>query len=164
MKKKIQTMPKEDAIGENLASPFADLKVNLPPPPEPPKPPPPPPPTREEILESELSSADKALLGEFRKNGNLPESIGTDKKPEEPAKGPVLKFVIQRKGHKGKTVTLVHGFKEMGTGDRMLLCSDVKTALGIGARFVEAVLELQGDQRTRAAAWFEAKNFQCIIP
>lgn len=110
-------------------------------------------------MEAELSRADKALLEEFRKKGTC-QSITT---PDSDGKtsGPLLKLVIQRKGHRGKTVTLVHGLKESSMTERMQLCSEIKTALGIGARFVETVLELQGDQRQRAAEWLEGHGFRC---
>lgn len=166
MKKNKEQQPKEKDFGENLASPFANLKFDAPPPPEPPKPPPPPQPTKEELMEAGLSRADKAMLDAFKKAGAVPASIGSSKAKdeEETPSGPKLTLVVQRKGHKGKTVTLVHGLKDLSTEERMILCSEVKTALGIGARFVEAVLELQGDQRKRAADLLESKNFRCSIP
>lgn len=147
---------KEEVFG-NL---FADLKVNLPPPPEEKKPEPPPEPTKEEKMVAGLSRDDKALLEVFNSKGNFPVSIGVS--AEEKAKrGPRLTFAIQRKGHKGKTVTLVNGLKEVSVDERMVICSEIKSALGVGARFLDMVLELQGDQRERAAAWFQARGFRC---
>ena len=114
-------------------------------------------------MEAELSRADKALLEVFRKKGNVQEISTHDISGAELPKGPLLKLGIQRKGHKGKTVTLVHGLKELSITERMELCSDIKSALGIGARFVEAILELQGDQRQRASDWLISRGFRCQI-
>ena len=115
-------------------------------------------------MEAELSRADKALLEVFRKKGDLPEIVTTRNADGAVApKGPLLRLGIQRKGHKGKTVTLVHGLKVLSVDERMALCSEIKTALGIGARFVEEVLELQGDQRQRAADWLANRGFRCTM-
>ena len=155
------TQPKAPEAWEHLGNPFADLKIDFPPPP--PKPVPPPP-TKEEQMESELSRADKALLEEFRTSGEV-QSIGWTGGTASPAKpsGKTLKFSIQRKGHNGKTVTNVHGLKEFSLEERMRICGNVKKELGIGARFVDDILELQGDQRDRAFKWFDAHGFRCQI-
>ncbi|HOG52095.1 MAG TPA: translation initiation factor, partial [Lentisphaeria bacterium] len=78
-------------------------------------------------------------------------------------KSPILTLAVERKGRGGKTVTIVRGLKGLDTATLMTIGAEIKTALGIGARFADAVLELQGDQRQRAAAWFENKNFSCRI-
>ncbi len=152
---------KQEEDGANLGTPFADLVFDAPPPPEPQKPEPPRPPTREETMEAELGKADKALLEEFRKNCDI--SL-TWSGAASGGKGPLLTLAMQRKGHGGKTVTNVTGLSGLEMQARMEICSDIKTALGIGARFVDSVLELQGDQRQRAAAWLEARGFRCRIP
>lgn len=161
MKKRNNKADSQDntSIG-NLGNPFADLKFDAPPPPEPVKPSPRIP-TKEEKMESELSNADKKLLNIFREKG-AEQSLSFADAPV--AKGPVLKLVVQRKGHGGKTVTLVHGLQFMEMEGRMELCSNIKNALGTGARFVDAVLEIQGDQRTRASEWLQSKGFRCQIP
>ena len=152
---------KQEEDGANLGTPFADLEFDAPPPPEPPKPEPPRPPTREEVMEAGLGKDDKALLEEFRKNGDISltwSGAGNGRK------GPLLTLAVQRKGHGGKTVTNVTGLSGLEMEARMELCSEIKAALGIGARFVDSVLELQGDQRQRAAAWLEARGFRCRVP
>ncbi len=154
--------PKEPESWEHLGNPFADLKVDFPPPPPKQEPPPP---TKEEQMEADLSKADKTLLAEFRAKGEVQSigwaSVGTSS--TEKGAGKLLKLAQQRKGHNGKTVTLVYGFKEFSLEERMLVCNKAKKELGIGARFVEDVLELQGDQRERATKWFEAHGFRCQI-
>lgn len=146
----------EDAFTGNLGSPFADLKVDVPPPLEPPKPAPPPPPTREELMEAALSRADKEMLAEFRRVGIVPEAITSENRQSHKIK---LNLSIQRKGHRGKTVTNIRGLDVLSVEERMELCSQLRTAMGCGARFVDAVLEVQGDQRDRLSKWLENKNF-----
>ena len=148
-----------------LNNPFADLQIEVPEPPAPAPPPPPPPPTREELLTQALSPADQALLKEFAAKGDgLPPGIGRDGTAEAIPKGPLVTLVIQKKGHKGRVVTLAHGLKELTFTEQMELCHAIKTALGLGARFVDGVLELQGDQRQRASQWLSERQFRCRIP
>ncbi|MBR0458768.1 MAG: translation initiation factor [Victivallales bacterium] len=165
-KKQLEAVKKEPEIGVNLGNPFAGLKldVELPPPPEPPKPAPPPPPTHDEQIAAQLSKEDQVLLKAFaEKSDGLPSAIGIDK-PAQAPKGPRIVLVIQKKGHKGRVVTLAHGFKELTFTEQMDLCYQLKTALGVGARFLDGTLEIQGDQRQRAAAWLSERNFNCVIP
>ncbi len=157
----VDSGPKEPESWEHIGNPFADLKIDFP---SPPPPPPPKPPTKEEQMESELSKADKALLEKFRNTGEVQSiawSGGSNATVKTSSK--TLKFAIQRKGHNGKTVTLVHGLKEFSLEERMGICGSVKKELGIGARFVDEVLELQGDQRDRASKWFDAHGFKCTV-
>lgn len=133
-------------------NPFIDLKIDLP---EPPPPPPPPKPTPEEEKQAKLTKEDMELLKAF---GDA--SIGHD--PEEKTTGShrgKVTFQIQRKGKGGKTVTNVRGLEGLGISEQMALCSEVKSALGIGARFLEGTLELQGDQTSRAREWFKNNGF-----
>lgn len=125
--------------------------------PEPPKPPPPPPPSPEELRVSALSPEDQALLKAFGGDAAL------DLNPQAatPKKRRKLTFQLRRKGRGGKTVTCVQGLQELELPEQMELCSRVKEALGIGAHFVEGVLELQGDQIQRASQWFGKEGFLC---
>jgi len=155
--------PADAAGADNWVSPFRDLKIDVPPPEAPPAPPPPEP-TQEELRKQKLSPADQELLKAFGgeeatspiKAGSAPGTASTSKKLE-------LTLAVERKGRGGKTVTIVRGLKGLDTAALMAINAEIKTALGIGARFTDAVLELQGDQRQRAAAWFENKNFSCRI-
>ncbi|MCQ2404133.1 MAG: translation initiation factor [Lentisphaeria bacterium] len=150
-KKQADTSPK--VTDQNWNNPFIGLKIDLP---APPPPPPPPPPTKEEKQQANLSKEDLALLKAF--GGDL--VIGKEKAPAPKTRG-VLSFQIQRKGKGGKTVTNVHGLKDLELPEQMELCALVKNALGIGARFQEGILELQGDQIQRAKDWFTKQNFTC---
>ena len=154
-KKESAQAPAASTLNEqNWNKPFLDLKLDLP---EPPKPPPPPPPSPEELRVSALSPEDQALLKAFGGDAAL------DLNPQAatPKKRRKLTFQLRRKGRGGKTVTCVQGLQELELPEQMELCSRVKEALGIGAHFVEGVLELQGDQIQRASQWFGKEGFLC---
>ena len=154
-KKESAQAPAASTLNEqNWNNPFLDLKLDLP---KPPKPPPPPPPSPEELRVSALSPEDQALLKAFGGDAAL------DLNPQAatPKKRRKLTFQLRRKGRGGKTVTCVQGLQELELPKQMELCSRVKEALGIGAHFVEGVLELQGDQIQRASQWFGKEGFLC---
>ncbi|NMA47818.1 MAG: translation initiation factor [Lentisphaerae bacterium] len=166
MSKKKKLRPEElsleERLGDTWANPFRDLKITLPDP-EPVKSPEPPPLSPEERKKQQLSKEDQALLAAFGGGGSVPGSAAADAAPSLP-KGPLLTFTIERKGRGGKTITLVHGLNSLETAAQMELCAKARTALGIGGRFVDGMLELQGDQRERAAKWFEKQGFRSRIP
>ena len=154
-KKESAQAPVASTLNEqNWNNPFLDLKLDLP---EPPKPPPPPPPSPEELRVSALSPEDQALLKAF--GGDA--ALDLNPQASTPKKRRKLTFQLRRKGRGGKTVTCVQGLQELELPEQMELCSRVKEALGIGAHFVEGVLELQGDQIQRASQWFGKEGFLC---
>lgn len=154
-KKESAQAPAASTLNEqNWNNPFLDLKLDLP---EPPKPPPPPPPSPEELRVSALSPEDQALLKAF--GGDA--ALALNPQASTPKKRRKLTFQLRRKGRGGKTVTCVQGLQELELPEQMELCSRVKEALGIGAHFVEGVLELQGDQIQRASQWFGKEGFLC---
>lgn len=148
----------EERLGETWANPFRDVQISLPAP-EPAKKPEPPPLSPEERKKQHLSKEDQALLAAF--GGGSTNAKG---EAISLPKGPLLTFTIERKGHGGKTLTLVRGLNSLDTALQMELCAKARNALGIGGRFIDGMLELQGDQRQRAADWFEKQNFRCRIP
>ncbi len=150
--------PKSALTEQNWNNPFLDLKVELPEPVKPP-PPPPPPPSPEELRRQALSPEDQALLKAFGEAD--PITLGGSPQGNAPAKRHKLSFQLRRKGRGGKTVTCVQGLQGLELAEQMALCSRVKEALGIGARFVEGTLELQGDQILRATRWFAQEGFAC---
>lgn len=66
----------------------------------------------------------------------------------------------ERKGHGGKTVTVV-----VGIAPRFLdeLCGELKRALGCGARVEEGAVILQGELVERAVAFLEKKGAKRVI-
>ncbi len=147
----------EEAPDSGWDRPFRDLKIDFPEPP----PAPPAPPKLEEKAKSSLSSEDQELLRVFS-GGDLPELPDAESLSRPVARGLRLHFTLQRKGKGGKTVTYAHGLKALSIAEQMEICSEVRSALGIGARFLDGLLELQGDQRERAKKWFTEKGFPCI--
>ncbi len=157
-RKKSQNGEAQPALTEqNWNNPFLDLKLDLP---EPVKPPPPPPPSPEELRKQALSPEDQALLKVFGEGESITLGGGSPQ-GNIPPRRHKLSFQLRRKGRGGKTVTCVQGLQSLELAEQMALCSRVKEALGIGARFVEGILELQGDQIQRAAQWFSREGFPC---
>ena len=153
-KKESAQAPAASTLNEqNWNNPFLDLKLDLP---EPPKPPPPPSPSPEELRVSALSPEDQALLKAFGgDDDHAPELRRADGKKHIER----ISLSRERKGRGGKTVTLVRGLENMDTMRQMELCSTIKAELGIGGRFADGILELQGEQLDRAADWFEKHDF-----
>lgn len=76
---------------------------------------------------------------------------------EEAAPSPLeikaLRFEIDRKGRRGKTVTRVLGI----SGDRRALIKEIKRALGCGVSEEDDCLIVQGDHREALARLFESR-------
>ena len=156
-KKKRQQEKPEQPLGENWTNPFKDLKVKFD---EPSTPPPPPPKPTFEQEHPTLSQEDRSLIAAFGAEDETSPSLN---RADLSKKWPLLTLSHERKGRGGKTVTLINGLNCLDTLEQMELCDNIKTALGIGGRFVEGMLELQGDQRERAAKWLEGNKFRTKI-
>lgn len=73
-------------------------------------------------------------------------------------KGSKVRLVIDRKGRKGKTVTLVTGLRH--NPDTMEEIAHIlKERCGTGGTVKDGNIELQGDQRERAKAGLEKMNY-----
>lgn len=70
-----------------------------------------------------------------------------------------LTLRVERKGRRGKTVTVLAGFEGIDEAARMQLLASLRKALGTGGTFVEDHLEIQGDQRGRARALLQSYGF-----
>ena len=66
----------------------------------------------------------------------------------------------ERKGHGGKTVTVVDGVLAHARED---MAGEMKRALGCGARIEDGSIVLQGDLMERAAQWLEKKGAAKVI-
>lgn len=73
---------------------------------------------------------------------------------------PVIHLRMERKGRGGKTVTVLRGFPDESLSGLMDVLGRMKRDLGTGGTVQETVLELQGDQRERAAAWLQRNGFE----
>jgi len=81
------------------------------------------------------------------------------KEPRPAAGGQTVRLRIERAGRGGKTVTLVEGLR--GSPDWLRdLARDLKGACGAGGSVKQGAIELQGDQRDRAAKALEKRGFQ----
>ncbi len=84
-----------------------------------------------------------------------------DKEPEPqtPQKDPrpTLRVRIEKKGRGGKTVTVIQGFEEYPGLDAEI--KSIRKSLGTGGTFYEDTLELQGDQRQKAAALLRERRY-----
>ncbi len=133
---------------EFKVNPFADLDVSVPDPAPAPTPTPAPPPDTDSAA---LSREDRELLEAF---GNAELRTTSDPFKAALSAGSSLRFSVERKGRRGKTVTAVRSFERLTVLERMELLKRIRRDLGVGGTFAEDVLELQGDQRERAAKWF----------
>ena len=73
---------------------------------------------------------------------------------------PVILLRMERKGRGGKTVTILRGFPDTSLTGLMDMLGRLKRDLGTGGTVQDVTLELQGDQRERAAAWFQRNDFE----
>ncbi len=73
-------------------------------------------------------------------------------------KGRSVRVVLDRKGRKGKTVTLVTGLQH-NPGTMLEIARLLKERCGTGGTVKEGNIELQGDQRERAGMELERMNY-----
>lgn len=84
-------------------------------------------------------------------------------RPEARARPMFLEKVVvrfTRKGHGGKTVTVVTGVAPAAVDE---LSSEMKKALGCGARVEDGAIVLQGELVDRAVAFLEKKGAKKIV-
>lgn len=98
---------------------------------------------------------------------SLPEEkpVGKRDRDVSPGSAPLHgKLVLrrERKGRKGKTVTLVEG---LGEKKQRLeeMARDLRRDLGCGSHVEGDLVILQGDQTERAETWFRKKGFKSIV-
>ena len=106
-----------------------------------------------EKKDNDLSVEDRRMLKEM--GGDISLETGEAIAPKKK-----MSFNIERKGRGGKTVTKVFGLAALDLAEEMQLVAKVKKGLGTGARFVDDILEIQGDQRQRAKDWFAKEGYK----
>lgn len=137
---------------EFKVNPFADLPVSAAMPPRPapapakPQAPPVPP-------AAAMDPEDLALLAAFKDAGSI-EFGGR-------AEGVRLE-TIRRRG--GRWVTHVRGLPELSLLEQMQLTGDIRTRFGLAARFHGLILEVDGEQRDRLAAWLLSRGHTVAPP
>ncbi|MDT8324209.1 MAG: translation initiation factor [Bacteroidota bacterium] len=95
--------------------------------------------------------------------GRTAEDAGEKEKKETPsdrAKSLVkLHVQLEKKGRKGKGVTVIMGFFHMKR-DMEDYARDLKARCGAGGTVKGDTIEIQGDHRKTAAEYFRAKGFR----
>jgi translation initiation factor 1 len=104
-----------------------------------------------------LSPEDRALLKEF---GEQAPDEYPGKTASPPPRGPRVSLQLEKKGHRGKPVTLVKGLADLETVEQMALLQSLRRELGVGGRFRDTLVEVQGDQRQRLAQWLAERGFR----
>ena len=99
---------------------------------------------------AELGAEDHQLLQAFQHEADVDAAM----------KGLTVRLAVERKGRRGKTVTLLRGLEDLDVLEQMEICRELRCHLGTGGRFDEGVLELQGDQRRRAGDWLQAQGYR----
>ena len=104
-----------------------------------------------------LSSLRDALPPGEAHVEDLEESLPTQSSRPRPRPRVILRR--QRKGHGGKTVTRVEGL----TQPTPQFAADLKRELGVGARWDEDALIVQGDQVERLTQLLEARGYRITV-
>lgn len=98
-----------------------------------------------------------------------PEPAAATPATPEPAAGPHLaalpKIILRRtrKGHGGRTVTLIEKLDSLAPADREALARDVRHGLGTGARVEGDAIVVQGDVADRLTPWLTARGARRIV-
>jgi len=71
---------------------------------------------------------------------------------------PRVRLRREKKGRKGKTVTVMEGLVALSRDERKQLARQVAKALGVGTSVEDEAVLVQGDLRERLAAWIEAQR------
>ncbi|NQZ56227.1 MAG: translation initiation factor [Lentisphaeraceae bacterium] len=74
--------------------------------------------------------------------------------------GGVVRVRLEKKGRAGKSVTVFYDFDKEQNGKLPKLLADLKKSLGIGGKVTEDELELQGDQRKKAAEFLMNNGYK----
>jgi len=74
----------------------------------------------------------------------------------------IVRIGRETKGRKGAGVTLIRGLP-LADAQLKALAKRLKTRCGVGGAVKEGVVELQGDQRTKAAEMLEAEGYRIKV-
>ena len=93
-----------------------------------------------------------ALLPEGERSAPSPKNSGHD------GKGKTVRIFLDTKGRKGKAVTVITGFQH-NPETLGLIARTLKQALGTGGTVRGLDIEIQGDQREKAAVLLREMNY-----
>ncbi len=106
----------------------------------------------------------KETLAALGASGTLPE--GDDNYVEEPASpnepASQLKILLDRKGRKGKSATIIEGFNESDE-EVAELARMLRQAIGTGGSSRGGEILLQGDRREQAASLLRQKGYKVKV-
>jgi translation initiation factor 1 len=112
---------------------------------------------------SQMASADDPFAA---LNGlNLPPGPD-DPEPQKESK-PAVNLVpnrvivrLEKKGRRGKSVTVLTGFDRKYPQQLADLSRELRRKLGVGGKVADGTVELQGDQRRKAADYLEGLGYR----
>ena len=108
--------------------------------------------------------ASLSTLRDSLPEGEAVEAISSTTVPESPSKEFASKVILrfERKGHGGKTVTVLSGILLMGDA-RKLFIKELGRALGTNVRAADDDIIIAGDQRERAKSWLEGRGAKRVV-
>lgn len=124
---------------------------------------------REKKTRLNFSQSADVTLGDLL--GLMPEDVSTQVEKQEKMDSPraakvekTSRIVLrrERKGRKGKTVTLVEGLSLSGQGLETV-ARRMRRDLGCGSHVEGEIVVLQGDQVERAFIWLEREGVSHIV-
>lgn len=107
-------------------------------------------------------------LQQFRdENPDLPQGpsdaeVEAALAPEAPVQKKRLDIILERKGRKGKTVTLVRGW-DIPAAEVQSVCAELKKKLGTGGAVEHEAIMVQGDRRTDLLDRLTAMGYKARI-
>lgn len=72
-------------------------------------------------------------------------------------------IIREKSGRGGKIVTVIKGLERINASEREQFLKKLKSSCATGGALKGAVLEIQGDQRERVAAFFEKEGFRPVF-
>lgn len=102
--------------------------------------------------------------------GGLPDNpVSVPIQPKAAAKAAPKKkrgrvdIIREKSGRGGKIVTVIKGLDRINASEREQFLKRLKSSCATGGALKGAVLEIQGDQRERVAAFFEKEGFRPVF-
>lgn len=99
-----------------------------------------------------------SLRGELPEGENNEQQTSTEADTTKKKRGK-LNIIIERKGRKGKTATIIEGFEEPDA-EIEEIARELKQKIGTGGSARGGEILLQGDWRERAAELLKAKGYK----
>jgi translation initiation factor 1 len=107
----------------------------------------------------DLADLGKLFPGSSEEAGEQGDAPETASKADRATSLAKLLIRLEKKGRKGKGVTVIKGFFHT-TADLETFARELKTRCGSGGTVKNDTIEIQGDHRETVAAYFRAKGFK----